>query len=114
VGTMLATALYKSIRKDADRQVLARAVASAYSDTNAAKPGLAQLTRNYLADQSRFTLGEAVKAIVQHLPPGEVDLRNTLCTQLATVLRIPVNELTTGQDACPASTNVTTCGSTTP
>jgi len=114
VGTMLATALYKSIRTPADRQVLARAVADAYSDTNTAKAGFAQLTRDFVENQENFTLGRAVRAIVQHLPPGDVDLKNTVCTQLATTLRIPVAELAAGQDACPASTNPTSCGSTTP
>ena len=114
VGTMIATALFKAAANQAERQVLARAVADAYSDTNVAKPGLAQLTRNNLADQSKFTLGVAVRAIVQHLPPGAFDLRNKLCTQLTTHLLVPVPELSQGQDACPASTNPTTCGSTTP
>ncbi|HEY0094710.1 MAG TPA: hypothetical protein VGB96_10310, partial [Archangium sp.] len=114
VGTMLATALHKSIRKDADRQVLARAVAAAYSDTDAARPGFAQLTRAYLNTQENFTLGRAVRAIVQHLPPGDTDLKNTVCTQLASTLRIPVPELAEGQDACPSSTNPTSCGTPTP
>jgi hypothetical protein len=114
VGTMIATALFKAAGSQAERQVLAKAVADAYSDTNVAKPGLAQLTRNNLADQSKFTLGVAVRAIVQHLPPGAFDLRNKLCTQLATHLLVPVSELSQGQDACPSSTNPSTCGSTTP
>jgi hypothetical protein len=112
VGTMIATALYKSIRTDADRKVLARAVADTYSDTNAAKPGFAQLTRAFVENQEKFTLGRAVRAIVQHLSPGE--LKNNVCTQFATVLRIPVSELAEGQDACPLSTNPTSCGTTTP
>jgi hypothetical protein len=114
VGTMIATALFKAAGNQAERQVLAKAVADAYSDTNVAKPGLAQLTRNTLADQSKFTLGVAVRAIVQHLPPGAFDLRNKLCTQLATHLLVPVSELSQGQDACPGSTNPSTCGTTTP
>lgn len=112
VGTMIATALYKSIRTDADRKVLARAVADTYSDTDAAKPGFAQLTRAFVEDQDRFTLGRAVRAIVQHLPNG--DLKNTVCTQLASTLRISVPELAEGQDACPLSTNPISCGSINP
>jgi hypothetical protein len=114
VGTMIATALFKSAANQAERQVLARAVADAYSDTNVAKPGLAQLTRNYLGEQSNFTLGRAVRAIVQHLPAGAEPLRNKLCSQLATHLRIPIPELTGGLEDCPPSTNPNTCGTNTP
>ncbi len=114
VGTMLATALYKSIRTPADRQVLARAVADAYSDTDAARPGFAQLTRAFVENQENFTLGRAVRAIVQHIPPGDEDLKNIVCTQLASTLRIPIPELTEGQGACPSSTNPISCGTTTP
>ncbi len=113
VGTILASALYKSARSPADRQVLLRAVAAAYSDTDPAKPGFAQLARKYLGDQPRFTLARAVRAIVQHIPPGNVDLKTTVCTNLSTHLQLPASELSGAEDGsttqadCPISTPVT-------
>lgn len=107
VGTLLATALYKaSNKKEGYRQILAKAVVEAYSDTtNTAKPGFAQLTRDFREEQAKFTLARAMRAIVQHLPQ-DTDLKNTVCSQLATHLQIPVNELTGGADDCLPSTPV--------
>ncbi|HEX8820381.1 MAG TPA: hypothetical protein VF794_10680 [Archangium sp.] len=106
VGTILATALFKASRTAADRQVLARAVTAAYSDTSVDKPGLAQRTREHLNDQSKFTLGLAMRTLVQHLPSGNIELKQAVCTQLATHLQIPIDELVGGKDDCPASTTV--------
>ncbi|HEX8436782.1 hypothetical protein [Archangium sp.] len=113
VGTILASALYKSARSPADRQVLLRAVAATYSDTDPAKPGFAQLARAYLGEQQRFTLARAVRAIVQHIPRGNTALKDAVCTNFRSHLQIPVEELsgvqdgTSTQDDCPASTPVT-------
>jgi hypothetical protein len=104
VGTLLASALYKSITRESDRQVLARAVAATYSDPDPEKLGFAQLTQAYLQDQQRFTLGRAVRALVQHLPTEDGDLRRTVCSHLATHLQVPISELAEGRDACPLST----------
>lgn len=108
VGTMLASALYKASTSAADRQVLARAVVAAYSDTDPLKPGLAQLARANLDNQVNFTLGQAARSIVRHIPRGNVTLKNAVCTNLATHLQIPVKELTgADEDSCPESTTTT-------
>lgn len=107
VGTILASALYKSIKLESDRQVLARAVAATYSDSDPQKLGFAQLSQAYLNDQQYFTLGRAARALVQHIPAGNIELRQTVCSNLATHLQLPLNELTEGVDACPASTTET-------
>ena len=107
VGTVLSSALFKSAKSAADRQVLSRAVINAYSDTNVSKPGFNQLTAAALSDQTSFTLAVAVKAIVRHIPSGNVDLRQRACSNLATALQIPVEDLTGGPDDCPSSTTTT-------
>ncbi|QRO01171.1 hypothetical protein JRI60_20140 [Archangium violaceum] len=104
VGTILASALVKASGSDADRQVLARAVAAAYSDTNPLKYGLNQLARNALNRQEDFSLGAAARSIVQHIPAGNVDLKQRVCTRLVTHLQLSIEELSAGQDACPQST----------
>jgi hypothetical protein len=102
VGTILASALYKaSTLSPAHRQQLARSVVAAYDDTDPQKYGLAQLTRAALNDQQRFTLSQAMKSIVQHVTDRE--LKQAVCTKLATHLQIPLEELV-GDDGCPAST----------
>ncbi|MCY1079703.1 hypothetical protein [Archangium lansingense] len=107
VGTMLASALYKASTSAADRQVLARALVAAYADTDPLKPGLYELTRMYLDNQSEFTLSKAARAIVRHIPRGNVTLKNAVCTNLVTHLQIPVTELTGDEDSCPESTTTT-------
>jgi hypothetical protein len=106
VGTILASALFKASTSEANRQVLARAVAAAYSDTNPVKYGFNQLARAALNKQEDFSLGRAARAIVQHIPAGNIDLKQAVCTRLATHLQIPISELSEGQDACPQSTTV--------
>jgi len=113
VGTILASALYKSAKSASDRQVLLRAVAAAYSDMDLAKPGFAQLARKYLGEQPKFTLARAVRAIVQHIPASPPELKTAVCTNLATHLQIPAEELSGALDEsstpadCPISTPVT-------
>jgi hypothetical protein len=108
VGTILASALYKSANSPADRQVLLRAVAAAYSDTSPTTPGFAQIARANLGDQQQFTLARAVRAIVQHLPRGSSPLKTAVCTNLSTHLQIPADQLAGSPEYdCPASTPVT-------
>jgi len=108
VGTILASALYRASTTAADRQVLARAVVAAYSDSDPLKPGLAQLASASLDNQANFTLGKAARSIVRHIPRGNVTLKNAVCTNLATYLQIPIGELTgTDEDSCPESTTTT-------
>ncbi|ATB34575.1 hypothetical protein [Melittangium boletus] len=109
VGTLLANALFMSTTTDAEKQTMARAIVAAYSDTDAARPGFNQLAASSLNDQTTFTLIKAAKAIIQHIPAGNVDLRQKVCTNFATRLQIPVNALTGNTEYdCPASTTTTT------
>ena len=112
VGTLLASALYQSANTDAERQVLARTLVAAYSDPTAGRPGFSQLVTASLTDQSTFTLTAAARAIVRHIPTGNVDLRQKVCTNFATRLQIPIASLTGGgtndQYDCLASTTTTT------
>ncbi|HYO57510.1 hypothetical protein [Archangium sp.] len=113
VGTILASALYKASAASAgDRQVLARAVVAAYSNTDPAKPGLAQLARMALDDPQKFTLARALRAIVQHIPSGHDALKHTVCSNFATHLRIPVTDLSGGEGDCPESTTINDCSMT--
>ncbi|MFY0521763.1 hypothetical protein ACN28I_00615 [Archangium gephyra] len=108
VGTILASALYRASTSAADRQVLARAVVAAYSDSDPLKPGLAQLASASLDNQAKFTLGVAARSIVRHIPRGNVTLKNAVCTNFATYLQIPIAEMTgTDEDSCPESTTTT-------
>lgn len=108
VGTILASALFKSSTSAANRQVLVRAIIDAYSDESPSKLGFKQLTSFYLNQQGNFTMARAMRALVQHIPRGNVDLRQSVCTNLATSLQIRKDELTGGEDDCPASTTTTT------
>jgi len=109
VGTLLASALFQSANTEAERQVLARTLVAAYSDTDAARPGFNQLIASAINNQVDFTLIKAARAIIQHIPTGNVDLRQKVCTNFATSLQIPVSALTgnTPND-CPAATTTTT------
>lgn len=105
VGTILASSLYHAGQTDNDRQVLARAVVAAYSDeTNTTKPGFNQLARAALNDQAKFTLAVAAKAIIRHIT--DFTLKQRVCSQFATRLQIPVEDLTGGVDDCPDSTTI--------
>ncbi|PTL76096.1 hypothetical protein [Vitiosangium sp. GDMCC 1.1324] len=107
VGTILASSLFHAEQTANDRQVLARAVVAAYSDTtNTAKPGFNQLARAALNDQGDFTLAVAAKSIIRHIT--DFNLKQRVCSQFATRLQIPVEDLTGGQDDCPDSTTLVT------
>ncbi|MBM7115542.1 hypothetical protein [Archangium primigenium] len=108
LGTLLANALYRSTKTEAERQTLARALVAAYSDTNTSRPGFNQLVSASIGDQNLFTLPKAAKAIVQHIPPGNVDLRQQVCTNFANALQIPLSALVGNTEYdCPASTTTT-------
>jgi hypothetical protein len=102
VGTILASALHQAAQgSQANREQLLRAVVRAYSSSDPAKPGLAELIRQNLTDQTRFTLAMAARAIVQQV---EGDLQQAVCNAFANRLQIPLGELV-GQGYCPSSTS---------
>ncbi|WNG35961.1 hypothetical protein F0U61_21525 [Archangium violaceum] len=102
VGTILASALVNAEQSAADRETLARAVTAAYSDTTTTKPGFNQLAHAALNDQRAFSLAVAAKAIIRHI--SEFNLKQRVCSQFATRLQIPIEDLVGGVDDCPDST----------
>ncbi|HEX5747831.1 MAG TPA: hypothetical protein VFZ09_16420 [Archangium sp.] len=120
VGTIVASALYESASTSpAWRQVLARAVVAAYSDLDTVKPGLAQLAKTYTTDQYGFTLARALRALIQHIPNGEDELKNRVCSNLATRLRFTDKEIAeftggaqSGPSDCPQTPTINDCSIT--
>lgn len=103
VGTLLATALYQAGQGAGQREVLMRAVVSAYSDTNPQTPGLRQLSEQYLNDQPDFTLAVAAGAIITHVT--DPTLKEAVCNELMDHLQIPRELLvgTNNPNLCPPS-----------
>jgi len=109
VGTLLASALYQAGEATGQRDVLLRAIVAAYNDESTTTPGLYQLARAYIADQSRFTLSVAASAIITHIT--DLRLKEAVCNELMDHLQIPRAELV-GNDPnmCPPSAQGgTTC-----
>lgn len=99
VGTLLAAALYQTGVKTGQRAALQAGLLRAYSSTDTAKPGLAQLLRDTLNDQNRFTLPAAMAVLVRHTDDA---LKQTLCNELMDRLQIPSNQLI-ADGVCPPS-----------
>ena len=92
VGNILASALYRASQSsEAERTELARSLLLAYSDSNPSNPGLAQVARQHLSDQSDFTLSAAALAIIRHIT--NPDLQLAVCNQFVDRLQIPREEL---------------------
>ncbi|RYZ37473.1 MAG: hypothetical protein EOO71_27790 [Myxococcaceae bacterium] len=109
VGTILASALFQAGRAQNQEAVLQRAVVAAYYDESPTNPGIFQLTRNFLGDQTRFNLALPSLAIIGHI--GDLELRKAVCNELVDHLRIP-REWLIGDNYCPASTSAgATCPS---
>lgn len=107
VGSILASALYQASQGPGQGEVLQRAVVAAYSDSDTANPGLAQLIEQNLNDQTKFTLGAAAAVLVRHI--DDVELKRSVCSELLDHLQIPRAELR-GTGLCPDSVSSgTTC-----
>jgi hypothetical protein len=102
VGNILASALYRAADSEGLRTELVRSLLEAYSDSRPDNPGLAELARRHLNDQSEFTPSVAALAIVRHIPEG--DLRLAVCNQFVDRLLIPRAALVQ-QGACSAATS---------
>ncbi|NMO15222.1 hypothetical protein HPC49_01460 [Pyxidicoccus fallax] len=110
VGTLIASALYQAGENTGQREVLMRAVVAAYNDPDPQKPGLFQLSQQYLNNQSQFTLAVAAGAIISHVT--DLRLKEAVCNELMDHLQIPRDSLvgTGNPHLCPASaTPGTTC-----
>ncbi|QSQ24996.1 hypothetical protein JY651_08715 [Pyxidicoccus parkwayensis] len=103
VGTLLASALYQAGEGQSQREVLLRAIVAAYNDSDPQRPGLLQLTQQYLNDQSKFTLAVAAGAIITHVT--DLKLKEAVCNELMDHLQIPRDLLvgTSNPNLCPAS-----------
>lgn len=110
VGSILASALYQAAEGQGQREVLLRSIVAAYNDSDPQKPGLLQLSQQYLNDQSKFTLAVAAGAIITHVT--DLKLKEAVCNELMDHLQIPRDLLvgTTNPNLCPASSSPgTTC-----
>ncbi|WP_342374689.1 hypothetical protein NVS55_25505 [Myxococcus stipitatus] len=110
VGTILASALYQAGESTGQRDILLRSIVAAYNDENTATPGILQLTRRYLGDQSKFTMAVAAGAIISHVT--DLRLKEAVCNELMDHLQIPRDQLvgTTNPNLCPPSAaGGTTC-----
>jgi hypothetical protein len=109
VGTVLASALYWAGEKAGKRQVLQKALINAYSDSDPAKPGFAELINDNLQTPFNFTLAAVANSIAAHIT--DPDLQRLTCNEFLDRLQVncpsmPCTEL----PACPASSaKGTTC-----
>ncbi|MCP3145171.1 hypothetical protein [Pyxidicoccus xibeiensis] len=104
VGTLLASALYQAGENTGQREVLIRSIVAAYNDEDPKKPGLFQLAKNNLSDQTKFTLAVAAGAIITHIT--DLRLKEAVCNELMDHLQIPREQLVgTDPNMCPASAN---------
>jgi hypothetical protein len=100
LGSILASALYQAGASEPNgHKVLQRALISAYSDESATNPGLAQLVRLSLNDQSRFNLVSVSAVLINHVPEGP--LRRAVCNELIDHLQVPATELVGFGKPCP-------------
>ncbi|MBZ4414184.1 hypothetical protein K8640_38775 [Myxococcus sp. XM-1-1-1] len=110
VGTILASALYQAGEATGQRDILLRSIVTAYNDESTTTPGILQLTRQYLSDQTKFTLAVAVTPIITHIT--DLRLKEAVCNEVMDHLQIPRDLLvgTTNPNLCPPSAaGGTTC-----
>ncbi|MCP3064613.1 hypothetical protein LXT21_38160 [Myxococcus sp. K38C18041901] len=110
VGTIFASALYQAGQSTGQMDILLRSIVTAYNDESLATPGLLQLTRQYLSNQTNFTLAVAAGAIITHVT--DLRLKEAVCNELMDHLQIPRDLLvgTTNPNLCPPSAaGGTTC-----
>jgi hypothetical protein len=103
VGNILASALYRASQSsEAARTELARSLLLAYSDSSPNNPGLAEVARQHLSDQSDFTPAAAALALVRHIT--NPDLQQAVCNEFVDRLQIP-REALIQPGACSAATS---------
>lgn len=100
VGTVLASALYEAGKTTGQHKVIQKAVLAAYSDASGTTPGLAQLVRGALADETKFSLEVAVGAIANHIP--DTNVKQIACNQFMLRLNLDRNLLVAS--GCPQGT----------
>lgn len=101
LGTIIASALYQAGESTGQREVLMRAIVSAYSDETSNNPGLQQLINNNLNSQQNFNLISVSAVLINHVT--DVPLKTALCNELIDHLQVPAAELVGPGKPCPAA-----------
>ncbi len=108
LGSILASALYQAGEGTGQRDVLLRAIVSAYSDETTNNPGLKQLIAISLNDQSKFNLVSVSAVIINHIT--DKPLKTAVCNELIDHLQVPADQLVGAGLPCPAAAQGgTTC-----
>jgi hypothetical protein len=108
VGSILASALYQAGETTGQREVLQRAIITAYSDETANNPGLKQLITLSLNNQQNFNLVSVSAVLINHVT--DVPLKTALCNELIDHLQVPAAELVgPGKPCPPAAQGGNTC-----
>jgi hypothetical protein len=101
LGSILASALYQAGESTGQREVLMRAIVSAYSDETANNPGLKQLISLVGNNQTDFNLTSVSAVFIKHVT--DVPLKTALCNELIDHLQVPAAELVGPGLPCPAA-----------
>jgi hypothetical protein len=101
LGTIIASALYQAGESTGQREVLMRAIVSAYSDETPNNPGLRQLTTLAANNQQNFNLTSVAAVLIKHVT--DVPLKTALCNELIDHLQIPASSLVGPGLPCPAA-----------
>ncbi|HYH95221.1 hypothetical protein [Hyalangium sp.] len=101
LGSILASALYQAGESTGQREVLMRAIISAYSDETANNPGLKQLVTLSQNNQQNFNLTSVAAVFIKHVT--DVPLKTALCNELIDHLQIPAASLVGPGLPCPAA-----------
>lgn len=86
VGTLVAAALYRTGKATDAMDQVAKSVILAYSDPNAATPGMAQVIQANLLNPNNFSLPAMLDTILSHT--GDPAIRQELCNHFLDELRI--------------------------
>jgi hypothetical protein len=101
LGSIIASALYQAGESTGQREVLMRAIVSAYSDETANNPGLRQLITLAQNNQQNFNLTSVSAVLINHVT--DVPLKTALCNELIDHLQVPAADLVGPGKPCPAA-----------
>jgi hypothetical protein len=101
LGSIIASALYQAGESTGQREVLMRAIVSAYSDETANNPGLKQLITIAQNNQQNFNLTSVSAVLINHVT--DVPLKTALCNELIDHLQVPAADLVGPGKPCPAA-----------
>jgi hypothetical protein len=101
LGSIIASALYQAGEGTGQRDVLLRAIVSAYSDESTGNPGLQQLITVSLGDQTQFNTTSVAAVLINHIT--DTPLKTAVCNELIDHLQIPAANLVGPGLPCPAA-----------